>query len=131
MHTRTHLVTASSGSDGSGKQPQRRETKYLSFQILSGFFGLSQLELANMLKTGQLQEMWVVASQTHLQFNMVRTATTFFCCCMSVLCKMTFHLTFTVLAGCVHGLLPVACNHGSHLCAYTYKACVSDQLPLL
>ena len=24
-----------------------------------------------MLKTGQLQEMWVVASQTHLQFNMV------------------------------------------------------------
>ena len=25
-----------------------------------------------MLKTGQLQEMWVVASQTHLQFNMVR-----------------------------------------------------------
>lgn len=31
-----------------------------------------QLELANMLKTGQLREMWVVASQTHLQFNMVR-----------------------------------------------------------
>ena len=30
-----------------------------------------QLELANMLKTGQLKELWVVASQTHLQFNMV------------------------------------------------------------
>ena len=27
-----------------------------------------------MLKSGQLQEMWVVASQTHLQFNMVSVA---------------------------------------------------------
>ncbi len=39
-----------------------------------------------MLKTGQLREMWVVASQTHLQFNMVKIATIVLYCCMSVLC---------------------------------------------
>ncbi len=34
-----------------------------------------------MLKSGQLQEMWVVASKTHLQFNMVIC----FSCCVYVL----------------------------------------------
>lgn len=31
-----------------------------------------QLELANMWKNGDIQDMWAVANQTHLTFNMVR-----------------------------------------------------------
>ena len=33
-----------------------------------------QAELANLVKSGQLKEMWHVAFQTHLQFNMVSHA---------------------------------------------------------
>ncbi|KAL3157470.1 Ataxin 2-like [Trebouxia sp. C0010 RCD-2024] len=50
------------------------------------------LELANMLKTGQLQEMWVVASQTHLQFNMVVFMG---CCLLLAVMAVTYVLTRT------------------------------------
>jgi len=32
----------------------------------------AQLELGNMVKTGQLGQLWEVACQTNLQFNLVR-----------------------------------------------------------
>lgn len=50
------------------------------------------LELANMLKTGQLREMWVVASQTHLQFNMVVFMG---CCLLLAIMAVTYVLTRT------------------------------------
>ncbi|KAA6424520.1 MAG: beta-ketoacyl-coa synthase family [Trebouxia sp. A1-2] len=53
---------------------------------------LLPLELANMLKTGQLREMWVVASQTHLQFNMVVFMG---CCLLLAIMAVTYVLTRT------------------------------------
>lgn len=65
----------------------KKEHKVLVLSNTKLLLCLSQLELANMLKTGQLREMWVVASQTHLQFNMVRIATTVSRSCMSVIVR--------------------------------------------
>lgn len=36
--------------------------------------GCVQLELGNMVKTGELIQLWDVACQTNLQFNLVRRA---------------------------------------------------------
>ena len=80
-----------------------------------------------MLKTGQLREMWVVASQTHLQFNAVWHQLSIWLVSEPGALPDSFFLP----AGCIHGVLLVACNHGSLVCADPYKACIPDQLSLL
>ena len=57
-----------------------------------------------MLKTGQLQEMWVVASQTHLQFNMVglvaRQSASASWMVFVCLCTQHFNALQVVFMGC-------------------------------
>ena len=57
-----------------------------------------------MLKTGQLQEMWVVASQTHLQFNMVSLVAThaevYIIYWLVCLCPQHSHALQVVFMGC-------------------------------
>lgn len=42
--------------------------------LSGGVVGWLQLELANMVQSGEVAEMWMVAKQTDLQFNMVSQA---------------------------------------------------------
>eukprot|EP00891_Asterochloris_glomerata_P003272 jgi/Astpho2/3272/e_gw1.00053.8.1_t len=51
---------------------------------------LLPVALANLVKSGQLKEMWHVACQTHLQFNMVMFLA---CCLLLVLVAVTYVLT--------------------------------------